>query len=361
MLDNDQCWQAVITRDKGRDGSFFFGVTTTGVYCRPSCPARRPLRRNVRFYKSAGEAEQDGLRPCRRCRPNADADPTSQRMRGLCDFIRRNCDSGEPLTLARLGEEAGMSPFHLQRTFKAAIGLTPRQFVEACRLEALKHELRGGRKVTNAVYEAGFGSGSRVYERLDTRFGMTPAQYRERGQNVAISWATEQTPLGLMMIGATDRGLCFVQFGSSEEHLLAELKREYPAATIHAAGRRHSQQLAAWMESLKRYLDGGVPHLDLPVDVRGTAFQFRVWQYLQTIPTGGGRSYAEVARGIGKPAAVRGVARACAANRVAIVIPCHRVIRADGDAGGYRWGMQRKKALLDREGANLSRSRSAAR
>src|SRR5579884_1440634 len=212
MLDNDKCWDAVLVRDKAQDGSFFFGVLTTGVYCRPSCPARRPLRRNVRFFETAGQAEQEGLRPCRRCKPTAEvSDPAAGRMRELCEFIRRNCDGGEALTLQRLGREAGMSPFHLQRTFKAVIGLSPRQFVEACRLEALKGTLRSGGSVTAAVYDAGFGSGSRVYERVDSRLGMTPKQYRAGGRGLSISWALQQTPLGLMMLAATDRGLCFVQ------------------------------------------------------------------------------------------------------------------------------------------------------
>jgi AraC family transcriptional regulator of adaptative response/methylated-DNA-[protein]-cysteine methyltransferase len=352
MLDEAKCWEAVVARDRSRDGQFYFGVVTTGVFCRPSCAARQPLRKNVRFYPTPAEAERDGLRPCLRCRPLAAAEASpAARMAELCDFIRRHCESGEPLTLEALGREAGMSPSHLQRTFRAVVGVTPRQFVEACRLDALKRQLRQGESVTQAIYDAGFGSASRVYERVDSRLGMTPSEYRALGRDVAISYASVAGPIGLLMVGATDRGLCFVQFGDSREELLERLRKEYPKAQLQPLAEPYSRPFAEWMEALGRHLDGKQPHLDLPLAVRASAFQHEVWRYLQSIPYGEVRSYAEVAEAIGRPKAARAVARACASNHTALVIPCHRVLRANGDLGGYRWGVERKRQLLDQERA----------
>jgi AraC family transcriptional regulator of adaptative response/methylated-DNA-[protein]-cysteine methyltransferase len=350
-LDEEQCWQAVLAKDKGFDGRFLFGVLTTGVFCRPSCPARRPLRRNVRFYATPAEAEQDGLRPCLRCRPLAGADPQGARMAELCAYLREQCDSGEDLSLEMLGRRVGLSPSHLQRTFKATIGVTPRQYLEACRLELLKRGLRTAESVTQAIYDAGFGSSSRVYERVDSRLGMTPSEYRAGGRDVAISFAYSETPLGPMMVGATDRGLCFVQFGSSREALHAALRKEYPKASLQAVEEPYSGTLQAWMEALRRHLAGSLPRLDLPLAVRASAFQQEVWRYLQSIPYGEVRSYSQVAQALGRPRATRAVAQACASNRTALVIPCHRVIRADGDLGGYRWGVERKQQLLELEKA----------
>ena len=355
MLNQELCWQAVAGKDKSQDGRFVFGVVTTGVYCRPSCPGRTALRKNVRFYESPAEAEQDGLRPCRRCNPRAETDPPRARIQALCEYIKVH--SGEPLSLEDLGREAGLSRFHLQRTFKAAVGITPMQYVEACRLEALKGGLRSGGSVTDAVYEAGFGSSSRVYERADTRLGMTPAEYRAGGKGVSISSVAVETPVGLMAIAATDRGLCFLQFGDSREAMIENLRREYPAASIEELRAPYPEQLRLWIEALSRHLAGEQPGLDLPVDVRATAFQMRVWRYLQSIPYGEVRSYSEVAVALGTPKGARAVARACASNRVAIAIPCHRVIRGTGELGGYRWGIERKRVLIDRERARASGAR----
>ena len=333
-----------MARDRSFDGQFFFGVVTTGVYCRPSCPSRRPLRGNVRFFRVPAEAEKAGLRPCLRCRPLADpAEETAK----LCRYIEEHC--GEPLDLAALAKRAGLSRFHLQRTFKAAVGVTPKQYLEAQRLAKLKKELRRAKDVTSAVYEAGFGSSSRVYERADSRLGMTPKQYRRGGDGVSITYATVESPVGLAMMGATDRGVCFVQFGDTREQLLDALRREYPAATLEAAADPPRREFRQWMDELAAHLAGSRPALELPLDIQATAFQMRVWDYLRSIPYGRTQSYRQVAAGIGAPAAVRAVAGACAANRVALVIPCHRVIRGTGDAGGYRWGLERKRALLDRE------------
>jgi AraC family transcriptional regulator of adaptative response/methylated-DNA-[protein]-cysteine methyltransferase len=347
-LDEDECWRAVETRDASRDGRFVFGVTTTGVYCRPSCPARPALRRNVRFYESPAAAERDGLRPCLRCRPLAvEGDPHGERIRAACRYIERHSDS--PLSLAGLARQAGLSQFHFQRVFRAAVGLTPRQYLEAARLGRFKRTLRrASGDVTEAVYEAGYGSSSRVYERADTRLGMTPRQYQRGGRDVAITYATIDSPLGLLMMGATDRGLCFLQFGDTREGLLDLLRREYPAASIEEMPSR-SADFAAWAEAIERHLAGRQPRLDLPLDIRATAFRMRVWRYLQSIPYGEVRSYGDVAAAIGQPTAARAVARACAANTVALAIPCHRVIRGSGEPGGYRWGLERKRALLAAE------------
>ncbi|HXK04068.1 MAG TPA: bifunctional DNA-binding transcriptional regulator/O6-methylguanine-DNA methyltransferase Ada [Verrucomicrobiae bacterium] len=341
-MNTEMCWEAVKNRDRTQDGQFYFGVITTGVYCKPSCAARRPLREHVRFYETAEAAERDGLRACLRCRPKED---DRERMRELCRFIDQHGD--ERITLAVLAARAGLSRFHLQRTFKAETGVTPRQYLEVVRMTRLKEGLRHAKDVTEAVYEAGFGSSSRVYERADTRLGMTPKEYRQGGRGVEITWAEVDSPLGVMIIGATDRGICFLQFGDSREELLEELKREYPAAIV-AEMRGKSAEFQAWIQGLMNYLGTGQIG-NLPHDVQGTAFQMKVWNYLQGIPRGQVQSYAEVAVGIGQPKTARAVARACAANRVAILIPCHRVIRGNGELGGYRWGLGRKRALLELE------------
>lgn len=350
-MDEELKWQAVSARDAAHDGEFFYGVMTTGVYCRPSCKSRTPLKRNVRFYDAPADAERDGLRPCKRCKPLAKSadEATVQRMRALCAYIREH--AAESLTLEALGREAHLSPFHLQRSFKAVLGVSPKDFIEACRLDTLKAGLRKGGDVSGAIYDAGYGSASRVYERSAKRLGMTPKQYRAGGAGVELSYACAQTPLGALMMAASDRGLCFVQFGASEPVLMQQLRAEYPGAAFSEMPARSREPFAQWMRALGEHLAGKRPALDLPADLRGTAFQMKVWNYLLKIPPGELRSYSEVAQGIGHPKAVRAVASACAANRVALVIPCHRVIRGDGGMGGYRWGMDRKRSLIDRERA----------
>jgi AraC family transcriptional regulator of adaptative response/methylated-DNA-[protein]-cysteine methyltransferase len=253
------------------------------------------------------------------------------------------------LTLKVIANHVGMSPFHFQKKFKAVVGLTPRQFLEAWRLEVLRGELRDRASVTDAIYTAGFGSGSRVYERVDTRLGMTPGEYRAGGQGVSISYAMADSAIGRMMVGATDRGLCFVQFADSDSELLELLRREYPLADTAPMGATYPDHFREWMAALEKHLKGYQPHLNLPTDVRATAFQMKVWRYLQSIPYASVQSYSEVAAGIGQPSAARAVARACAANRLALVIPCHRVIRGTGVLGGYKWGIERKRVLIDKE------------
>ncbi|MCX6594878.1 MAG: bifunctional DNA-binding transcriptional regulator/O6-methylguanine-DNA methyltransferase Ada [Acidobacteria bacterium] len=351
QTDPEHLWQALERRDPSFDGQFFFGVITTGVYCRPSCACRRPLRKNVRFFQYAADAQRAGFRPCLRCRPLAaiGQDPDTDRIRQASEYIRAHAQ--EPLTLAGMAAQACLSRFHFQRTFKAVMGVTPRQFAEACRLEVLKTELRQQRSVTDAIFEAGFGSLSRVYEKVDTRLGMTPAEYRAGGDDLPISYVAVDSALGRMMIGATDRGLCFVQFADTDQALLAQLRAEYPKARLQPMTLPYPEQFATWMQALEQHVRGQQPRLDLPLDLRATAFQMKVWQYLQSIPYGSVQSYGEVAQALGQPKAVRAVARACATNRVALVIPCHRVIRGTGEMAGYRWGVERKRTLLDQERA----------
>jgi AraC family transcriptional regulator of adaptative response/methylated-DNA-[protein]-cysteine methyltransferase len=349
MLDAERYWQSVLSRDASQDGEFFFGVITTGVFCRPSCPSRHPLRQNVRFYETPEAAQRDGLRACLRCRPLAalGRDPNADRIREVCRYIENNSD--EPLKLSGLAARAQLSAFHFQRSFKAIVGVSPNQYLEAVRLKKLKSSLKTSKDVTEAVYDVGYGSSSRVYERADTRLGMTPRQYRDGGRNVAITHVTVKSPIGLMMIGATDRGLCFVQFGNSEAALLKALKKEYPAATLEEMAKPYPAEFERWVNAVTAYMAGGQPHLDLPLDIRATAFQMRVWNYLQSIPYGTVQSYGEVAAAIGEPKAARAVARACASNTAALVIPCHRVVRGTGELGGYRWGLARKRTLIDQE------------
>ena len=272
-----------------------------------------------------------------------------QLMQDLCRYIEAHSDG--VLTLAQLAAQAQLSPAHLQRRFKAVIGVSPKEYADACRLKKLKTELRQKEdtSVTHAIYDAGFASSSRVYERVNNRLGMTPKQYRAQGKGTVISYATASTPLGQVLMGATDRGLCFLQFGEDENALQAQLAAEYAQASLLPMGEAHRAQFAAWMQALSDYLRGHIATLDLPLDIRGTAFQLAVWKYLQTIPAGSVASYTEVAQAIGRPKAVRAVAHACASNRIAIAIPCHRVIRGNGDLAGYRWGLERKRALLDLE------------
>jgi AraC family transcriptional regulator of adaptative response/methylated-DNA-[protein]-cysteine methyltransferase len=338
----DSRWQAVLARDASRDGVFVFGVISTGVYCRPSCPSRRPRRDRVRFFSQPDEAERAGFRACLRCRPR---DPGSRikTVQSICRFLREHAD--EPITLAALGERFDMNPFHLQRVFKSVVGVSPREYADACRMKTFKSQLRSGRSVTDAIYEAGFGSSSRLYERSGPQLGMTPATYQRGGKGMFIRYTTLESPVGRMLLAATDHGVCSITFGDSDGGLVEGLRREFPDATL----RRGEVVLRRWVRALLEQLHGERPLPQLPLDVQATAFQRRVWEHLRSIPYGSIKSYGEVARAIGRPASVRAVARACASNPVAVAIPCHRVVRSTGDFGGYRWGTERKKALLEME------------
>jgi AraC family transcriptional regulator of adaptative response/methylated-DNA-[protein]-cysteine methyltransferase len=337
-------WDAVAARDPRCDGEFVFAVSSTGVYCRPSCPARRPRRENVTFYSRPELAEKAGYRACLRCRPkSASGNPQSDSVKEICRYIEQHLD--DPITLARLGKAFGQSPFHLQRRFKAALGITPREYADSCRLRLLKRNLQAGDNVTRAMYDAGYSSSSRLYEKTSSQLGMTPDKYRRGAIAATIRYACADSPLGRMLIAATDRGICSIQFARSDGELIEGLKREFP----FAARKPDQGALQAWIEALLAKMMGRELNPALPLDIRATAFQRRVWTYLQSIPFGATRSYKEVAKGIGQPTASRAVARACATNPVAVAIPCHRVVREDGSISGYRWGVERKKALLEME------------
>jgi AraC family transcriptional regulator of adaptative response/methylated-DNA-[protein]-cysteine methyltransferase len=339
----DPRWDAVVARDPEHDGEFVFAVTSTGVYCRPSCPARRPRRANVTFYLRPEQAEKAGYRACLRCRPRAGSssgNPQSDSAKEICRYIEQHLD--EPITLERLGKAFHQSPFHLQRRFKAALGITPREYTDSCRLRLLKRNLQAGDNVTRAMYDAGYGSSSRLYEKTASQLGMTPDKYRRGAIAASIRYACADSPLGRMLIAATDRGVCSIQFARSDGELIEGLKREFP----FAVRKPDNGGLQSWIAALLARMTGRELNAALPLDIRATAFQRRVWTYLQSIPFGATQSYKQVAKGIGQPSASRAVARACATNPVAIAIPCHRVVREDGSISGYRWGVERKKTLL---------------
>ncbi len=334
-------WTAVVARDPGRDGEFVFAVSTTGVYCRPSCAARRPRRENVEFFAAPEAAERAGYRACLRCRPRAvSGNAEVDSVKAICRFIEQHLD--EPVTLGRLAREFRQSPFQLQRRFKAILGISPREYADSCRLRTLKRNLQAGDSVTRAMYDAGYGSSSRLYERTASQLGMTPDKYRRGAIAASIRFVCADSPLGRMLIAATDRGICSIQFAEKDSELIEGLKREFP----FAARKLDQGGLQSWVETLLRQMRGEYLEGSLPLDIRSTAFQRRVWTYLQSIPFGATKSYSEVAKAIGEPRACRAVARACATNPVAVVIPCHRVVSKDGSEGGYRWGIERKKALL---------------
>jgi len=347
VWDEERQWQSVLARDVEADGAFVYAVRTTGIYCRPTCPSRRARRENVTFFAMPEAAEQAGFRACRRCHPEQVAirDPQVDIVQRVCRAIAANPE--EPPTLAGLSADVGLSPFHMQRTFKRVMGITPRQYTDACRIDRLKGELRKGEAVTSALYGAGYGSPSRLYERAPAQLGMTPAVYRRGGAGMQIHYTVVPCPLGLLLVAATERGLCAITLGDTDDALADGLTKEYPAANVT----RDASGLDTAVEAIIRHLHGQKPHLDLPLDVQATAFQWRVWEALQAIPYGSTRSYSEIARVIGQPTAARAVAQACATNRVALAIPCHRVVRESGDLGGYRWGIERKRTLLAHEQA----------
>lgn len=349
-------WAAVIARDRRHDGEFVYAVSTTGVYCRPGCPSRHPLRRHVRFFASPDGAEAAGFRACLRCRPR-EAAPADRAVQAARAYLESHPD--ERVTLAVLAREVGLSPHHLQRTFKRVVGVSPRQFAAALRADRLKRALRTEASVSRATYEAGYSGSSRAYDAADTHLGMTPAAYRLGGRGVRIRFATAATRLGRLLVAATERGVCAVTLGDDDRALERGLAEEYPGAVRERVSGDDDRDadLRAWLTAIVRHIDGAEARLTMPVDVAGTPFQQRVWDSLRRIPYGATRSYAQVAAAVGAPKAVRAVASACARNRVALVIPCHRVVRSSGTPGGYRWGAERKSALLAQE----HRAGSAAR
>lgn len=346
---NPELWNAVLSRDASRDGSFVFAVRSTGIYCRPSCPARRPRRENVRFFQVPEAAEQAGFRACRRCHPRRarTGDPQIELVRRVCHLIDEHNE--EPPTLQSLGAAIEVSPHHLQRTFKEVMGITPRQYADSRRLKRFKAGVKQGASLTDAMYDAGYGSSRGLYEKSSTNLGMTPATYGRGGKGMRIVYTIASCALGRLLVAATERGVCSVAIGDSDAELTAGLFSEYPNASIDSQDTTISPSLNLWLSEVLNNLNGNSPRIDLPLDIQGTAFQWRVWEELRRIPLGKTRSYQEIANAIGKPKAVRAVASACASNHAALVIPCHRVIREDKSLGGYRWGLERKKRILERE------------
>ena len=351
---NDQCWSALVWRNRQADGAFFYAVKTTGVYCRPHCSSRLPNRHNVEFFRTCADAELAGYRACRRCHPQriSNPSPVPETMARACRLIE---EAEEPLLLATLAATMGFSPFHFQRLFKQTVGITPKAYAMARRTRRFQGDLREAQTVTQAMYDAGFGSSSRCYEKAADHLGMTPAEYRKGGAGQRIRHAIVRCDLGWMLVAATDRGICAIEFDDSPDRLRDQLAARFPAAEL----RGEDPEFAEWVERVLAFLDEPKYGLDLPLDIRGTAFQRRVWQALQAVPAGSTASYAEIARTIGKPAAARAVARACASNPVAVLIPCHRIVRGDGGLGGYRWDLRRKQTLLDREAARRDKPANA--
>jgi AraC family transcriptional regulator of adaptative response/methylated-DNA-[protein]-cysteine methyltransferase len=346
-IDEEIRWRAVQTRDRRFDDVLVYGVRSTGVYCRPSCPSRRPGRPQVTYFANPDEAEHAGFRSCKRCLPRRATthNPQVGMIMRACRIIESNTDGAIPLSA--LAEKVGLSPYHLQRTFKSITGVTPRQYAEAHRIEQFKSRIKDGEPIADAIYDSGYGSSSRLYEKASERLGMTPATYQRKGKGMNIKYTIVDSYLGRLLVAATERGVCAVNFGNNDEELLSMLHSEYGVGTIS----RDDEGLGRWVNALLDHLDGSKPRVDLPLDLQATAFQLRVWDELRKINYGETRSYAEIAEAIGQPTATRAVARACATNPVAVVTPCHRVIRGDGTMGGYRWGLERKQALLAREKA----------
>ena len=350
----EACPAAVAAHDARMDGAFVYAVRSTRVYCRPSCPSRRPRANQLLFFREPDAAEKAGFRPCLRCLPRLG------RENAQAEFARRVCKEIEGNTegivsLRRLAQRLGLTASHIQRTFRRATGITPRQYADALRVARFKSELRKGKDVTTALHEVSYGSSSRLYEKSDAHLGMTPATYRRGGQGMKISYTIAPCSLGRVLVAATERGISAVYLSDGDSELVTALRNEYPKAEIRPASGEHSD----WVREIVRHLDGTNPRLNLLTDVVATAFQRRVWEALQAIPLGSTRTYSEVARSIGQPSAIRAVARACATNPTAIVVPCHRVVRSDGSLAGYRWGIQRKRSLLEQERQTAKRAAKA--
>ncbi|NQW11274.1 MAG: bifunctional DNA-binding transcriptional regulator/O6-methylguanine-DNA methyltransferase Ada [Alphaproteobacteria bacterium] len=350
--DDDARYAAIAASDPAADGTFIVAVKTTGIYCRPVCPSRTPKRQNVEFFTLPEEARTAGYRACRRCHPDTAAprDPRLDAVRAACRVIEGAEDAAP--SLEALGAAAGLGPHHLQRTFKAVMGVSPRQYWDARRLGRLKRNLKAGEDVTSALYGAGYGSSSRLYEKAKGQLGMTPASYGKGGAGAVIAYAFADTALGRVIVGATKSGICFVGLGDEEAALIEELRHDFPEATLAA----DPTGLGTTVAEVTLTLEGREPHAELPLDIRGTAFQRQVWEALRAIPMGETRTYAELAAQIGRPKAIRAVGSACANNPVSLIVPCHRAVGTDGTLRGYRWGLERKRALIDTEHRAARRS-----
>jgi AraC family transcriptional regulator of adaptative response/methylated-DNA-[protein]-cysteine methyltransferase len=339
-------WDALCRRDPAADGAFYYAVRTTGVYCRPSCAARLPRRENVSFYATCADAERQGWRPCKRCRPG---EPSlhERQAAAVREACRRIEQAEEGPSLAALAQSARMSPYHFHRIFKAACGVTPKGYAEACRARRLRGELAKRGTVTEAIYGAGFNSSGRYYAASSDLLGMTASQFRKGGEGTVIRFAVGECWLGAILVAATPKGVCAIEFGDHAENLVRAFQDRFPKAMLVGGDKEFEAQVARVIGFVEAPAGG----LDLPLDIRGTAFQQRVWEAISAIPAGSTATYSELAKKIGAPNSVRAVASACASNAIGVAIPCHRVVRTDGSLSGYRWGVQRKRALLDREKA----------
>lgn len=346
VLSEQEMRKAIIANDKSYDGRFFYGVITTGVFCKPSCSSRTPNSENLRFFVNNEQAIAAGFRPCKRCRPT-EGNPHIERLIDVARHIEEHAE--DRLTLANLSDIAGLSSSRLQRIFKEAFGVSPKVYQDNFRMNRFKQSLKDGDGVTESIFSSGFGSISRVYGEATRNIGMAPKAYRAGGANEHITYACRDSALGLIVMAATDKGVCFVQFGDTEKTLITKLKEEFPNARISAPSAKNTPELDTWIQALDHHISEGTPRPELPLDIRGTAFQIKVWRFLLSIKDGDVLSYSEVAANIDKPKAVRAVASACAKNRIGVLIPCHRVLRANGSLGGYRWGLERKRTLLDLE------------
>jgi len=343
LQSRSQMWTAVLARDSRCDGSFVFAVRTTGIYCKPSCPAKRPRMDNVVFFSAPAEAEQSGFRPCHRCHPRDDeSKPGITLVDYICKYIEANLD--RKLTLSNLSIQAGISPYHLQRTFKQAVGLSPREYIQTRRLAKMKVLLMNGHTVTKALYGAGFSSRSRFYGNSG-QFGMSAGVFRRGGKGLRVAYSIVNCPLGRLLVAATPKGVCAVFMGDTDSVVESALTKEYPRADLY----RTNSGLQKWVSAILNYFAGQQANLNLPLDIQASTFQRRVWKEIQAIPYGSTSTYGQIATELGDPNAARAVAKACATNPVSLVIPCHRVVGKNGELRGYRWGEKRKKDLLTLE------------
>ncbi|MHC5774224.1 bifunctional DNA-binding transcriptional regulator/O6-methylguanine-DNA methyltransferase Ada [Nostoc sp.] len=344
-------WEAVLNRDSTIDGKLFYGVRSTRIYCRPICPSRRPNRHQVCFFESAQEAEIAGFRPCKRCQPQSETvpNPAKAKVLAVCRYIEAQGDRIP--TLSELSSEVEMSPSYLQRIFKQIIGVSPFKYADALRSQRLKQRLQEGEEIAHAVYDTGYGSSSQLYEKAPKQLGMTPKTYQQAGKTISIVYAIAPCPLGYLLVATTEKGICAVKLGDEADKLEHILIKEFHQAHIMRDDHTHKE----WIEAILNFISGDETHLDLPLDIRGTAFQKQVWEALQKIPYGETCTYTDIARNIAKPQAVRAVGNACGANPIALIVPCHRVLRSDGSLGGYHWGIERKQKLLIQESERTAR------
>jgi AraC family transcriptional regulator of adaptative response/methylated-DNA-[protein]-cysteine methyltransferase len=345
MDNEDRYWQALVQRDPKAEGLFVYGVVTTAVYCRPGCPSRRPNREHVRFFDTWVTAEQAGFRPCKRCTPRLSGEQHCH-IEAIIQACRLIEEAEESPSLASLASRVGLSSSHFHRLFKQMVGVTPKQYALEHRLRRVRQNLEAGSKITDAVYDAGFGSGSRFYEQAIPALGMTPAEYKNGARGKPIRFSIGKSYLGLVLVAATEQGICRIDFGDTSRVLEERLQARFPQAEFQDADPEFARQVSEVLGFLESPRQG----LDLPLDIQGTAFQRRVWMALREIPAGSTASYGELASQIGRPKAARAVAQACAANAIAVAIPCHRAVRSNGEVGDYRWGAERKRAILEREG-----------